>query len=209
MWLIPTTVIKVGGSLLDWPGLSTCLDQAIDDHHRSRLALVVGGGGAADWIRLMHRTHGLSEHAAHALALQAMDLNAAILHSLRPHLPLVASTSSLRKIWADRPTPVIIQAQTWLREDENTFRSDPLPRNWDTTSDSIAARIAARIGADTLILWKSRPIHSDTPLSQAVLSGLVDPTFPQAARHLKRILYVAIRADSESPRELWQDEASG
>src|SRR4051812_9509912 len=84
------TVIKVGGSLLEWPELPGRLAAFLDDHRRagdpsaSPFTLIAGGGTAADMIRTLDRIHGLGDERAHWLAVDVLDLNARILASLLP-----------------------------------------------------------------------------------------------------------------------------
>ena len=82
-------VIKVGGSLLDWPELPGRLI-GLSRHAASSqttvndAVLIAGGGAAADWIRCLDQIHGLGDVAADRLAVHALDLTAAILAELLP-----------------------------------------------------------------------------------------------------------------------------
>ena len=67
--------------------------------------------------------------------------------------------------------------------------------SWDTTSDSIAARIALHLAADRLILLKSAQLPAGTVRHEAARLGLVDPIFPTAARSLVLVEYVNLRED--------------
>ncbi len=81
-------VIKVGGSLLDWPELPGRLTAFLDGRRTSkpaeRSALIAGGGPAADLIRTLDRIHGLGDQTAHLLALHALDLTAILLAAILP-----------------------------------------------------------------------------------------------------------------------------
>ena len=69
---------------------------------------------------------------------------------------------------------------------ESTLRSldatddDPLPCNWEVTSDSIAARVARELESCELILFKS-VYREATELGALAAQGIVDSYFPQAA----------------------------
>ena len=93
------TVIKVGGSLFDWPELPRRLTEMIDAHqaaHREEhLVLIAGGGPAADVVRALDRVHDLGDRRAHRLALHVMDLTAIILAELL-HMGLSSSRASMR-----------------------------------------------------------------------------------------------------------------
>jgi dihydroneopterin aldolase len=58
-----------------------------------------------------------------------------------------------------------------------------LPRNWDVTSDSLAAWLAARLGARLLLVKRMRPAPGAT-LHELAQAGLVDRAFPLAAAGL-------------------------
>ena len=71
----PCVVIKVGGSLFDWPGLPAALTRYLDARRsEARLAVIAGGGPAADIVRNLDRVHGLGEELSHQLALHALQL---------------------------------------------------------------------------------------------------------------------------------------
>ncbi len=63
------TVIKVGGSLFDWPDLPSRLmeflggREAVDRHER--IVLIAGGGAAADMVRGLDNMHRLGDETAH------------------------------------------------------------------------------------------------------------------------------------------------
>ena len=86
------TVIKVGGSLFDWPELPRRMTDFLDARKAvdrdERMVLIAGGGPAADVVRALDRIHGLGDQTAHRLALHAMDLTAIILAAaLARHRP--------------------------------------------------------------------------------------------------------------------------
>ena len=60
----------------------------------------------------------------------------------------------------------------------------PLPCTWQVTSDSIAARVAARIGADELVLLKSTLPSAASDLEYWSRHGFVDGYFASAAAGL-------------------------
>jgi acetylglutamate kinase len=74
--------------------------------------------------------------------------------------------------------------------------ANPLPEGWDVTSDAIAARVAAHMQADCLVLLKSAPLPLGATRRDAARLGLVDPIFPRAAEAISRVEYVNLRGDS-------------
>lgn len=186
-------VFKVGGSLLDRSGLATCLRELAEQRSDSVPLLTVGGGGAADLVRQWQPLHGLSDEQAHWLAIDAVGFNETLLQNLLPELRLVRSGSQLAAAGRENAWPLVC-APCFLRWGE-AQGFEPLPRSWDVTSDSIAAWIARIMGADELILLKSRPLESKTSADSAVFAGLVDRHFPGKAALLPRVSWVNARAE--------------
>ena len=63
------------------------------------------------------------------------------------------------------------------------------------TSDSIAARLAVRLGAGELVLLKSSLPAAGSTLPGAAETGYVDAYFPTAAAEVPRVRCVDLRAD--------------
>jgi aspartokinase-like uncharacterized kinase len=98
--------------------------------HRRSLLVVPGGGRFADAVREADRRHGLHAHTSHRMAILAMEQFGWLLSDL-----IVG-------------VPVLLPAGLPL---------DELPASWAVTSDSIAAWVAHRVGADRLVLVKAGP----------------------------------------------------
>jgi aspartokinase-like uncharacterized kinase len=115
---------------------------------RSRSIVVVPGGGAlADEIRRLQQELGVSESAAHWMALLAMDQMAELLADQLPQGRLVEDTGGITDALAEGCIPVLAPAR-WMRA------ADMLPHSWDVTSDSISAFIAGALDAVELVLVK-------------------------------------------------------
>ena len=123
------TVVKVGGGVGDaLPGVCATLGEL---GRRHRLLVVPGGAGFADAVRDADRRFGLHAHTSHRMAILAMEQFGWLLSDLI------------------RGVPVLLPAGLPL---------DELPASWDVTSDSIAAWVAHRVGADRLVLVKSAEV---------------------------------------------------
>lgn len=190
----PDAVVKVGGSLLDWPGLPARLSAYLNERSGERLVLIVGGGAAADTVRTLDRIHRLGEERAHGLALRALDFTAQLLASLVETVDVVERETEIRRVWTHGRTPVLA-ARRWLEEDEARMH-DRLPHTWDVTSDTIAAHVARRLGAGELVLLKSTELAGARSYDEAARAGLVDAHFPVVARHLERVVYLNLRCCS-------------
>ncbi len=186
-------VVKVGGSLLTWPGLRDGLAAYWQARRARRLVVIVGGGGAADLVRDLDRIHGLGEERSHHLALRALDLTARLLAGLMPGLEVVERPDDLASVWDAGRIP-ILSPRRFLEDDAD--RPDPLPHTWDATTDSIAARVADHLGAAELALLKSAPLPPGTDRASAARLGLVDPLFPVVARGLGCVTYRNLRDPS-------------
>jgi aspartokinase-like uncharacterized kinase len=156
------TVVKIGGSLYDMPGLAARLQTWLKTLAARRILLVPGGGPAADVIREYDRVHGLGEKAAHELALRSLTLNAWFLSELLGGLRV------LDPLHADWDGLALLDAHAFCRHEEVSAQ---LPACWEATSDSIAAATALVLNALELVLLKSTDESA----------GLVDAVFPRLA----------------------------
>jgi hypothetical protein len=120
------TVVKVGGGLGDdaLPALCAALGEL---GRRHSLLVVPGGAGFADAVRDIDRRFGLPAATAHRMAILGMEQFGWLLSELIPE------------------TRVLLPAGLPL---------DELPASWQVTSDSIAAWVADRVGAERLVLVK-------------------------------------------------------
>jgi 5-(aminomethyl)-3-furanmethanol phosphate kinase len=184
----PHAVVKLGGSLFCWEHLPERLAAYLDSRRGQCLVLIAGGGPAADLVREIDSRHALGDERAHALALRALDLTAHLAAALAEGLVVVEHPRDFPAAWSQGKTPVLAP-RAFLDADDR----DPLPCSWHVTSDSIAARIAERLGAGELVLLKSAPLPQGTDRAQAAQLGLVDPAFPALSRCLPRVIYVNLR----------------
>ncbi len=180
-------VIKVGGSLLDWPLLPDRLREEVDGSPSQRV-FIIGGGALADAIRDLDRVHAIGEERSHLLALRALDVSARVVEGLVPNLVVVETLDALDEIWTSGRTP-ILAPRPFIESD------DVLPRSWSATTDSISARIARVLDASELVLWKSTPLPPGTTVGDAAGLGIVDPVFPAASRGLRLVTYRNVRSD--------------
>lgn len=165
------TVVKVGGSLYDWPDLGPWLLDYLGGLRTRRVLLVPGGGRAADVVRELDRRHGLGEEAAHWLALRALTVTAHFLARLLPGAVVVENVS-------DAGPLAVLDPFAFALADDG--RPGSLPHTWDVTSDSIAARVAGAAGAGRLVLLKSVAVPAAPDWDEAARRGWVDPEFPRA-----------------------------
>lgn len=190
----PLVVYKLGGSLLDLPGLAEVI-RAIVTHRQAASALiVVGGGAAADVVRDWDCRHHLGDDTAHDFVLQAMRLNEALLQTLLPELRAVRSAKQVALATAAGAAGLLC-AHCFLGWAEASGHP-ALPRTWTLTSDSIAAFVAGILNADELVLLKSVPAPINATFDEAARAGLVDDHFPRYAQSLPRVSWANCRSVS-------------
>lgn len=190
---IPRRVVKLGGSLLDWPGLKDRLSGWLASGPACQTLLVVGGGRLADAIRHADQVHGLGEAEAHWLAVQAMQVNAAMVRALLK-VPWVRRV----RHWAAQPARAgvwLLDPWSFLRREEPNGPGQPLPHTWHVTSDSIAARLSEMLNVPLVLLKSAAPPAPHTPAALAKCQ-FVDAYFPQAALHVRQIVCVDLRGET-------------
>lgn len=164
-------VLKLGGSLAGSMALEAWLDAAVS-HGGGRLVVVPGGGSFADGVRRAQGRWGLSDIAAHEMALSAMDQMAWMMWNLTPDLVPVWTGSMLRRALEQGRVPVWLPA-VMLR------RRQDIPPSWDVTSDSLSVWLAGWAGAKGLLLVKSVRIRGRAMAAlDLVRDGVVDPALP-------------------------------
>jgi aspartokinase-like uncharacterized kinase len=181
-------IVKVGGSLLDWPGLPTALRTWLAEQAPGVNVLLAGGGKLADVIRRAAETFGLGDEAAHWLCIEAMGTSAKLLAAvLDDNNSLLTSVEALRR--QDGGQLVILDPREFLLRDERQLPGDVLPHTWSVTSDSIAARLAQVLAADELVLLKSADPPAVVTLADLAACGYVDAYFPAAgfSGHLRAV----------------------
>lgn len=194
-------VYKLGGSLFDLPDLAERLRRQWQARPGTVPLLIVGGGAAADVVREWDRTFALGEEAAHWLAIESLDLSASLLSRLLPELQLVRN----RQQWelaqaANRPALLCVGCFVkWLET-----QPARLPHRWDVTSDSIAAAVAVGWKVAELVVLKSCDLPRPLSLDELAALGMIDPYFPSAARGLRRISWVNLRAEGSNPVDIVQ-----
>jgi 5-(aminomethyl)-3-furanmethanol phosphate kinase len=163
-------VVKIGGSLLGTPELERWLEVAAK-HSDGKIIIVPGGGIFADAVREAQIKSKISDACAHKLAVLAMDQFGLLLAEMNPLLATAGSEMEIdERTWQHRGI-------VWLPS-KMVLADDTIPRNWQTTSDSIAAWLADKLGAQHLVLVKSdKPDEKKLTLKTITDIGLVDDVF--------------------------------
>jgi len=183
-------VFKLGGSLFTSESYYKNVKTLLQNYPHDVNILICGGGPAVQQIRQYQKQFNLSDAECHHNSMLAMDRNT---RHLCQHLKIAVSESwqqLISQIEHDPKTPCWLGfAVTQFVLGEDPLLPPPqLPESWDTTSDSIAARIASLLKA-RLILAKSTSPTSNN-LSRLANQGYVDNHFPVAAASISSVTFV-------------------
>lgn len=173
-----TMVVKIGGSLTRG-GVPRALLSRLAS--RAGLVMVPGGGTLADRVREIQPAWGLSDRAAHRMAILAMEQMAHALLDLEPRLIAAATPQEIARIAA-------AGVALWLPA-TMTLHHDDVPESWNVTSDSLAVWLAGVIGAARLVVVKAPGVVLPPPcgareadIAAWSRAGVVDAAFATMAR---------------------------
>jgi aspartokinase-like uncharacterized kinase len=163
------TVIKLGGSFAFAPELRDWIEAIV--RHAGRIVMVPGGGPFADTVRTAQTQMRFDDRTAHHMALLAMEQYGCALAAMSERLHLADSLEAIRGSVAGGTVPVWLPTQMALTD-------TTIPRSWDVTSDSLAAWLAGRIGAERLILVKHiESIERTVLASRLAACNMIDQAF--------------------------------
>ncbi|MGD9648012.1 MAG: hypothetical protein AB7U73_20030 [Pirellulales bacterium] len=194
-------IVKLGGSLLDEPRLPELLRRWLDAQPQAVDVLVAGGGRLVDVVRDLDRVQTLGDERAHWLALRAMSVTAALLRELLSGSAYVEDLNTLVeeiRHGSSRQT-IVFDCWQFLRCVEASTPGERLPKSWQATSDSVAARLSValahhEIAPAELVLLKSTTSACEATLDDAAAAGIVDECFPRQAATLPSVRIVNLRS---------------
>lgn len=163
-------VVKIGGSLLTsdrLAGIAATLARS-----RRGVVIVPGGGGFADEVRRSQSRHGISDRAAHHMALLAMHQTGLLIEDFQSRFVAVESAAQIRKALASNLVPIWLPVRMCATD-------HAIPENWSITSDGLAARLAERLGFQAVVLIKSRRVGAGYCAGDLAAEGIVDQTFAE------------------------------
>ena len=167
----PVVVVKLGGSLMASPHLSTWL--ATLSASRGAAVIVAGGGPFADAVRVAQETTPFDDRAAHRMAILAMEQYAIMLAALEPGLRLAAGRADIKAAARAGATPIWLPARM-------SFDAPDIPESWEVTSDSLAVWLARKLGLAQVLLVKSAALPMErVPAAELAEVGIVDPVLPR------------------------------
>jgi aspartokinase-like uncharacterized kinase len=159
-------VVKIGGGLSAISGaLDTVCCGVSELRETSRIVVVPGGGPFADQVRVFEASHGLSDDAAHWMAILAMDQFAHVLAERITGARMLEDPGAIEET-IGRAGVAVLAPSRWMRA------ADVLPHGWQATSDSVAAFVAGALDASRLILVKPGPVEGETTVDPCFRSVL-------------------------------------
>lgn len=168
-------VVKLGGSLqsqVDLRDICVRLDRSLQG---SPSMIVPGGGLLADGVRNLDVLHSLQPGTSHWMAVLALDQNGLMLGDLVPRGIPVTSIREAELACGRGDLPILLPADLLMAE-------DPLPGNWDVTSDSISCWAAVRFGAGRLLILKDSLPEGSMTAEGFSKRGWLDRFFPDQFR---------------------------
>jgi hypothetical protein len=147
-------------------------------------------------VRAWHADEPIDEVAAHWMCVDLLTVTAHLLHAWLPEIPLVEDDRLLCQRVGEAGATIFGPAH-WMRHAEPGLPGTWLPSGWETTSDSIAGRLAVALAADEFVLLKSvlpRP-RAAVELSALAATGYVDPMLAQMSAELPPVRLVNFRAN--------------
>jgi aspartokinase-like uncharacterized kinase len=189
-------VVKIGGSLLDYPRLVEAWNEWLFREPRMATVVIGGGGPYADLIRDWDRRFLLGEETAHWMCVASMNITATLLHQRLSGVSFIDDWQSLGE-WigsGQLHATTVFSVESFLKTIEEDLPGDQLPRSWAVSSDSIAARVAEAMGAEELVLGKSTSPSPARDWQQLSDEGFVDQYFPEIATRLPAIRWVNLRS---------------
>lgn len=135
-------VLKIGGSWITNPNLTTLLKR-LYKKKTGKIVIVAGGGCFADAVRFAFKKTKMTEKLANTLALKSTEIFCSYLKDINKKIYLTTNRrfrENLLNVWL--PSSIL--------SNEKSFK-----KNWNSTSDSVAAWLSTNIKADGLVFIKS------------------------------------------------------
>lgn len=204
----PCSLVKIGGSLLDLPDLTARLGALLDQLDRP-VALLVGGGPAADAVRKWATVFEIGESVSHWLAIDSLSLTARLVCELLNRDGVFQRSGSESAVIVDHWPAACDAVERGLIPLLNprgllaSVDDQPgiqLPESWVATSDSIAASIAIQWSVPQLILCKSVDVPPNGLLAELATGPTdslpVDDWFGHLAPQLGDIQWCNLRSSA-------------
>lgn len=169
-------VVKVGGSLLRRGDLPERLGAWLTAQPPGETLVIVGGGELIDAMRRLDAVRAVDPATMHWRCVSLLRGTFETVRDWFPSWHVIESAGSLdaaieRGFASDAPTLISVPAFYHPDADDDL---PPLPEDWRTTTDAIAAQLAVRVRAGRLVLLKSCPVEPAADLDELSRRGIVD-----------------------------------
>ena len=192
--ILKRTLVKIGGSLLQRPDI---VGRVLNLMERVNGVLLVGGGEAADLVRLWDGRFQLKCAASHRLAIEAMRMNALLLTELNERFVFVDDVHQLSDL--SEKIAVLDPVRSLQQCEARLSTNQLLPESWHVTSDSIAAWLSLHLNFDELLLVKSVDLpamNSEKHVATLQANGLIDVHFHHLADCIQQLSWCNLISDA-------------
>ncbi|ESZ27841.1 MULTISPECIES: (5-formylfuran-3-yl)methyl phosphate synthase [unclassified Mesorhizobium] len=167
--MLRRAIVKLGGSTAHAAEMKSWIAALAGS--RLPIVIVPGGGLFADHVRETQTRMDFSDTAAHAMAILAMEQFGHVILDRDERLTPARSLDEIGRALEAGKVPV------WLPSSLALPALD-VPASWDITSDSLAAWLAGKLGANALLLIKQTGAFFDSDTADSLRTrGIVDPGF--------------------------------
>ena len=147
--ILDKALFKIGGSILENPiylkNTISQFKQLVQQNLINNIIIIPGGASYANFIRTLDKELKIGNTMAHWMAIYAMNYNGNKIAHQYPFINLTEKIEELLKI--DHSISLFLPFK-YLKI------KDPLPHNWDVTSDSITLYIAHELELSQCFLIK-------------------------------------------------------
>ncbi len=127
-------ILKVGGSV------AGRIDEIVNSIKNKKVLVIPGGWKFADLVREIYDKFGISEDAAHWMAVAAMD-----------QYGYFIAEKGIKILEVDSFEDLVIEDSRVLLPYKLLRKYDELPHSWDVTSDTISAWVASKVGEKMVV----------------------------------------------------------
>lgn len=182
-------VVKIGGSLLTYPNLIESLHHWVSKQPPAETLCIVGGGEMIDAVRRLDAIHMCRPDSVHWICVDILQASFQLLASWCDW-PTVNNSAELQeRLRSGFPTdsPALIAVHSFYHPTIQTAEPVPLPHDWRTTTDAIAAWLAILTRANELVLLKSCDVSPTRNFQELADRGIVDEAFPVVGERIERV----------------------
>ncbi|TWU04224.1 amino acid kinase family protein [Stieleria varia] len=178
-------VIKVGGSLLLRPDLVPLVTHWIESQPTGENLIIVGGGELIDAIRHLDAIEPADASETHWRCVRLLDHTFEHLIARAPTWNVVSEGPLEPDKVFSQDTPTLIRVGVFYSPDAQA----PMPHDWRTTTDAIAAFLAHRLGADEAVLLKACEIPASASIPELIQQRIVDEAITMAGYPMSQIRF--------------------